>query len=141
MNVTHVKLPEDFFDDLGDKLDFLLSTQAKAEEEYNVRERNQGHIVPDWPIDINNRHDQQFFKDGVYRCIEEMAEATNCLRNRPHSQTEYATDEQHFLEEFAGDALHYFLRLFVMLGMTSDDIVKCYFAKSKVNEFRRESNY
>lgn len=141
MNVTHVKLPDGFMEGIGDKLDFLLETQRNAESHYNEIEENHGHRMPEWPIDINNRHDQQFFKDGVYRLIEELGEATNCLRNRPHSQTEYVTDEQHFLEEFAGDALHYFLRLFVMLGMSSEDIVKCYFAKSKVNEFRRESVY
>lgn len=141
MNVTHVTLPEGFIEKMGDKLDFLMRTQQELEAKYNAIEKAHGHFVPDWPIDVNNRHDAQFFKDGVYRMIEELAEATNCMRNRPHTQTEYVTDETHFLEEFAGDALHYFLRLFVMLGMSSEDIVKCYFAKSEVNKFRQESNY
>lgn len=141
MNIKHVVLPEGFMESMGDKLDFLMKTQASAEDHYNAIERAHGHAVPDWPLDINNRHDQQFFKDGVYRMIEELSEATNCLRNRPHSQTEYVTDEQHFLEEFAGDAMHYFLRLFVMLGLTPEDMVKLYFQKSEVNQFRRDSNY
>lgn len=141
MNIKHVTLPDGFLESMGDKLDFLLKNQAELEEKYNDIERKHGHFVPTWPIDINNRHDAQFFKDGIYRCIEEMAEATNCLRNRPHTQTEYVTDEEHFLEEFAGDAMHYFLRLFVMLGLSGEDIVKCYFAKSEVNSFRQRTNY
>lgn len=141
MNIKHVELPEGFMESMGDKLEFLMKTQAQHELEYNEIERQHGHVVPQWPLDINNRHDQQFFKDGVYRMIEELSEATNCLRNRPHSQTEYVTDEEHFLEEFAGDAMHYFLRLFVMLGLDAEDMVKCYFKKSEVNKFRKESNY
>lgn len=144
MNIKHVKLPEGFMEevDAAGKLEFLLQTQARGEEEYREIERRHGHKVPDQlPLDINNRHDQQYFKDGVYRLIEELSEATNCLRNRPHTQTEYATDEDHFLEEFAGDSVHYFLRLMVLLGISAEDMVKLYFKKSQVNEFRRASNY
>lgn len=140
MNIKHVELPEGFLERMGDKLDYLMSHQAAQEEKYNEIEKLHGHFVPEWPIDVNNRHDAQFFKDGVYRCIEELSEATNCMRNRPHTQTEYVTDEEHFIEEMA-DALHYFLRLFVMLGLSPEDIVKVYFKKSSVNQFRRESNY
>lgn len=140
MNIKHVQLPDDFLQLVGDKLEFLLKVQAEHEEKYNAIEREHGHRVPEWPIDLNNRHDAQFFKDGVYRMIEEMSEATNCLRNRPHTQTEYVTDEEHFLEEFA-DATHYFLRLCVMLGLSADDLVKIYFAKSEVNKFRQNTKY
>lgn len=140
MNIKHVTLPEGFIESIPDKLDFLLENQGKLEKKYNEIERAHGHRVPEWPIDINNRHDAQFFKDGVYRMIEEMSEATNCLRNRPHTQTEYVTDEEHFLEEFA-DATHYFLRLCSMLGLSGEDLVKIYFAKSEVNTFRQNTKY
>lgn len=140
MNIKHVQLPDGFLEGIPDKLDFLLTRQAELEEKYNVIEREHGHFVPEWPIDINNRHDAQFFKDGVYRMIEELAEATNCLRNRPHTQTEYVTDEEHFFEEFA-DATHYFLRLLIMLGATGEDLVKIYFLKSEVNKFRQATKY
>lgn len=140
MNIKHVELPAGFIESIGDKLEFLLETQAKHEVDYNQIERDHGHFVPNWPIDINNRHDAQFFKDGVYRMLEELSEATNCMRNRPHTVTEYVTDEEHFIEEMA-DALHYFLRLWVMLGLSADDIVRVYFKKSEVNKFRRETAY
>lgn len=140
MNIKHVKLPDNFIEEMGDKLEFLIKTQKSHEVAYSAIEVEHGHQVPDFPIDIHNRHDQQFFKDGVFRMLEELCEATNCLRNRPHSQTEYQTDEEHFLEEFS-DGLHYFLRLVVMLGLDADDLVKIYFKKSQVNEFRRASNY
>lgn len=140
MNIKHVELPEGFLENSGDLLKFLMETQAEHEVEYINIERRLGHGVPEWPLNVNDRHAQQYFKDGVYRCIEELSEATNCLRNRPHTQSEHVTDEEHFVEELS-DAFHYFLRLFVMLGMTYEDIVKVYFKKSEVNKFRKATNY
>lgn len=140
MNIKHVDLPEGFLEEMGDKLEFLLRTQYDAEAEYLDIEQDLGYQVPLLPLDVNNRFAQQYFKNGVYRCIEELSETTNCLRNREHTQTEYATDEEHFIEELS-DSFHYFLRLFWLLGLDADDVVKLYFKKSEVNKFRRETKY
>lgn len=141
MNIKHVELPEDFFETIGDKLEYMIAKRIADDAKYLEIERSHGHFHPDLPLDINNRHDQQFFKDAAYRCIEELSEATNCLRNRPHTQTEYLTDEEHFLEELVGDAFTYFLRMLTILGLTPEDIVKLFVKKSEVNRFRRETIY
>lgn len=141
MNITHVKLPEGFIENAGDLLGFLLETQRNHAEKYLEIERANGYIRPEsYPIDINARHDQELVKSLAFRAIEELCEATNTLKIRPHSQTEYLTDEEHFLEEMV-DFLHYVLELFVVLGLSKEDLVKLYFKKSEVNKFRRETNY
>lgn len=140
MNITHVELPEGFLESVGDKLDFLLKTQAEHAEAYREIESRRGFHRPPFPVDINDRYGQHLIKEFTYRVVEELSEATNCLKNKPWAQTEHVTDELHFLEELS-DALHFFLELFVILGLTAEDVVKIYFAKTKVNQFRRETNY
>lgn len=142
MNINDIttEAPED-----GDWLKNIFRRQFELEDKYEPIERSNGFYVPSMPVDLDNNHDQLFIKDAAYRAIEEISEATNCLKNKPWKQTQLPTDLTHFFEEMA-DATHFFVRMWLyMFGPNPDDaaeaMYKFYFKKSEVNKFRQESKY
>lgn len=94
----------------------------------------------DYPIDINTREGQRLIKDMMWRVVEELGEAANCLKNKPWKQSQLETDEEHFMEELS-DAIHFFVELFIICGYTADDFFNIYCRKFEVNKFRIRSKY
>ena len=65
--------------------------------------------MPEWPLNVNTRVGQKWFKDFLWRVTEEIAESYEaCL----------AKDEVHTIEELA-DALHFFTELLLLAGYNS----------------------
>lgn len=139
MNVNdfeHVEIPE------GDMLSGIFDGQRELMERYHDIEKDRGFIVIDEKHlgQIDSRFVQQRIKDLAYRAIEELGEATNLLKNRPHKTSEVTTDAVHLYEEL-GDFLHYSIELFITAGMTAEDLAKVYHRKRAVNVFRQNSGY
>ena len=65
--------------------------------------------APEWPLDLSRKEDQQYIRDIALRCVEEMFEAIQHLKNwKPHRQTDVAeSNRDAFLEEIV-DAFNYF---------------------------------
>jgi hypothetical protein len=129
----------------GDWLKNIFRRQAELETKYEGIEQDNGFYVPEMPVDLDNHRDQLFLKDAAYRAVEEISEATNCLKNKPWKQTHVPTDKEHFFEE-AADATHFWIRFWLYIfGPDPDDaaeaMYKFYFKKSEVNKFRQESKY
>lgn len=141
MNINDIQSDPPAF---GDRLVNMMKRQLELEQKYEHIERANGFHVPEMPVDIDNAQVQWFIKDAAYRCIEELSEATNCLKNKPWKVTQVPTDQIHFLEEMA-DATHFFIRMFIYLYGNPQDaaeaMYKLYFKKSEVNKFRQESQY
>ena len=139
MNVKdfeNVEIPE------GDMLKFIFMGQEDLMDRYHDIEKGRGFIVVE-PEDfgqLDHRMVQQRIKDLMQRCIEEMMEAANCLKNKPWKQSEVPTDKLHFYEE-VGDALHFFVEMCITAGMSAEDLARIYHRKHAVNEFRQRSNY
>ena len=139
MNVKdfeHVEIPE------GDMLQGLFDGQTSLLPKYREIERGRGALVVDEDMygHLDHRFVQWRLKDLAFRTIEELTEATNCLKNKPWKQSEVPTDALHFYEE-VGDALHFFLEFCITAGMTPEDLARIYHRKHAVNEFRQESRY
>ena len=139
MNVKdfeHIQIPD------GDMLGMIFTAQAVLIERYHNIEKGRGAIVvePQNYGKLDNRFLQWRLKDLAFRCIEELTEATNTLKNKPWKQSEVPTDAVHFYEEVA-DALHFFIEFCITAGMSAEDLARVYHRKHAVNQFRVESKY
>jgi hypothetical protein len=123
----------------GDWLRNIFARQQELEDSYSPIETANG-FPPPVSGDLDDYARQRFIKDGAYRLIEEISEATNCLKNKPWKTTPVLTDRDHFYEEMA-DAWHFFIRLNIIAGITAEDAYRLYFKKSEVNKFRQRSDY
>lgn len=126
----------------GDKLTSLFNKQWELIEKYHDIETERGALTipPDAFGQLDYRRVQWRLKDLAYRVVEELSEATNCLKNKPWKQSEVTTDQEHFYEEVA-DALHFFVEFCITAGLDADKLYALYTRKHQVNEFRQESNY
>ena len=119
----------------------VFERQAELMHTYHVIEdRNNLLQTYDVPVDLHDKMGQARLKDFAWRITEELGEAMNCLKNKPWKQTQMSTDVEHYQEEVA-DALHFFIELCILSGLGPDELFDMYMAKSKVNEFRQESQY
>lgn len=136
MNINDIETeaPED-----GDKLENIFRRQQELEDRYAGIEEENG-FPPPVSKDLNDRLRQRHLKDAAYRVVEELSEATNCLKNKPWKTSPVLTDEDHFYEEVA-DAFHFFIRFCIEANLDADKLYKLYFLKSEVNKFRQDSNY
>ena len=125
----------------GNTLQAIFARQRELMDKYDPIEAANGCLLtPDVPVDINSHLGQMRLKDMNSRCIEELMEAMNCLKNKPWKQSMMETDVAHYREELA-DAFHFFVELCILSGMESSDLFLMYFLKSEVNKFRQESKY
>ena len=108
---------------------------------YHAIEVTNGHKVPQKvPVNLHDRHDQQYLKDFAWRITEEIGEAMNTLKNKPWKQSELTTDVDHFKEELI-DGFHFYVELLILTGFSPRDLFETYFLKSEVNKFRQRSDY
>lgn len=143
MNIKHVKLNWDEVRSKygSDRLEAVFARQRELMEKYHpIEAANDLLITPDIPVDLHDRLGQARLKDMAYRCISEIVEATECLKNKPWKQTHMFTDVDHYYEELA-DAFHFFVEMCILSGLTAEDLFMLYFAKSEVNKFRQRSGY
>lgn len=62
--------------------------------------------MPEWPMNVNTREGQKWFKDFLWRTTEEIAESYEAYLDG---------HETHTIEELA-DALHFFTELLILAG-------------------------
>jgi hypothetical protein len=131
-----IQIPE------GDMLQTIFDGQQDLIKKYHDIELSRGANVVEAPAfgELDSRFVQWRIKDLAYRTVEELSEATNCLKNKPWKQSEVATDKLHFYEELA-DAFHFFIELCITSGMDAEDLARIYHRKHAVNQFRQRSNY
>ena len=128
-----------------DRLVEIFRRQAELEEKYGPIERDNGFHVPEMPIDIDDPHDQMFFRDNAHFLTEEIHEATGLLKNKPWKQSFKETDKQAFFEEMA-DQVHFFVKQWLYIfGPDPEDAAgafyQWYFGKSEVNRKRQAEGY
>lgn len=124
----------------GDMLKAMFARQHELELKYKeIESKNLGIPMP-LRAEIDNPLHQYLIKDLMWRIVEELGEAANCLKNKPWKNTHMPTDEEHFMEEIA-DSMHFFIQLLLFLGLDAEEACLLYFKKSEVNKFRQRSNY
>jgi len=82
---------------------------------YDIIETKNGFVVPSWPVNLDDRFDQQRLKDLAWRVTEELTEATEARFHSPEDLT-------HCREELA-DAFHFLIELSLTAGLTRRDII------------------
>lgn len=97
---------------------------------------------PDYPVDITSKDGQRIIKEYSHECMHELFEAIHMLRN---SKSHRATDVREFdrakyLEELV-DAMHYFLEVCILSGVTPDELHEAYIGKGETNITRIVSGY
>ena len=80
--------------------------------------------MPQWPLNVNTREGQKWFKDFLWRTSEEIAESFEAyvLKN-----------ETHTIEELA-DALHFFVELLILAGFDAT------WARKQLDRFSADDN-
>ena len=126
----------------GNVLMAMFNRQTELMEKYeSIEKKNGANVVePDQFGELDLRNVQSRLKECAYRVVEELSEATNCLKNKPWKQDEVATDEAHYKEELA-DTFHFFLELLIVSGFDAKEFANYYFRKAEVNKFRQNSGY
>lgn len=126
----------------NDRLAAVFARQGELMLRYHPIEEAQGAVTPALDLcgKIDNRQVQMRIKDMMWRCVEELGEAANCLKNKPWKQDAQPTDQEHFYEEIA-DAFHFFVEMCMWAGINADTLFNLYFRKSEVNKFRQRSGY
>ena len=87
--------------------------------------------MPDWPLNVNTREGQKWFKDFLWRTTEEMMESLEAYRQ---------SDMVHTIEELA-DALHFYVEFCILAGLDhiwADKVL--WTSKAKIND-DVEANY
>lgn len=97
---------------------------------------------PDYPVDITSKDGQRVIKEYSHECMHELFEAIHMLRN---SKSHRATDVREFdrakyIEELV-DAMHYFVEICLLSGVTPDELHKAYIEKGETNTSRIVNGY
>ena len=97
----------------GDYLELIFARQRELMEKYHDIEKDSGLMqTTDCPVNLNDKRGQARLKDFAWRVTEELAEAYEA-RNKGH--------EEHCREEL-GDALHFFVELCILSGITAKEL-------------------
>ena len=121
-----------------DKLDLIFARQRELLERFHQIEAQHGLLPdPDVPVDITTHHGQAVLRSRAWNVTEELAEAMNELKNRPWKQKTYPVDLEAFYEELV-DALHFFVELCILAGLSAQDLFDHYMGKAAVNTQRQE---
>ena len=90
-------------------------------------------ILPEFPVDLTSKSGQRLLRETILNMIEEVMEASFCLRNKVHRLTDdRSLDREHFLEEM-GDTLAYFVEACILSGITADEIYDEYTSMNELD--------
>lgn len=140
---------EDVGDDELDELPVKWREGDKLENMFKLQRSLMGKLVAAGklprlpkPGDFATKEGQQLIRTTFYYIIEEVMETSLCMRNaKEWKHEETVPDYEHIKEEFAGDALHFFLEAMIQLGIDPDTMYRVYLKKNWVNRWRVETGY
>jgi hypothetical protein len=91
-------------------------------------------------LELNTPIVQAAIREAAGYAVEELYEAINLLKNKPWKQTLRITNRDDFLEELA-DMWHFLIEMHIVAGVSSLEVFQAYFAKTLINNTRRETGY
>jgi hypothetical protein len=96
----------------------------------------------EFPVDLKTKSGQKFVKDISHECMHEIFEAVHLLSDSKDHRTTVMEDfdKEKFLEEMA-DALHYYIEVCALVGITFDDLFRAFMKKSTINFWRIQTGY
>lgn len=144
----HPDIPEHYQEELSDALHFLVELIIISGMSEEILSKTKDIPTPsrltkdrlDRIADVSQYYSEKVRMIQIYRCIEQLGKAMNCLKNKPWKQSHMLTD----VNKFKGNLYLTFARFIEILvnsGMDSDDIYNMYVKKNEVNKFRQRSKY
>lgn len=97
---------------------------------------------PSFPVDITSKQGQKLLTEISHHCTDELHEARQHLKNaKSHRATEVTEIDLPKYKEELADALHLFIELCIVSGLTMDEIYEAYMEKGLVNVERIKNGY
>lgn len=97
--------------------------------------------LPEFPVDLTTKPGQRLIRETILNLIEELMEASFCLRNKVHRLTDDRTfDRAHYVEEL-GDAFAFLLEVCVLSGIDANELYDEYSRKNVAVKKRLEDGY
>lgn len=107
-----------------------------------LQTKNGYDVVPDWPVDIAKKQNQQLCKSLAFDSMCELFEAVQHLKNsKPHRNTEIKEFDREAFKEELVDSFKFFLELLIFVGITPDEFYEAYSKKDKIIHQRLVDNY
>lgn len=120
-----------------DKLILMYEQQKK----FNLLLRDK-RSLPDFPLDLSQKKNQQFLKSLAHECMHELFEANLLLKNtKQHRATELPEFDRESYKEELCDVLHYLMGIIIYSGISCEEIFEAYMKKGEVNFKRIDENY
>lgn len=102
----------------------------------------QHRTFPEYPVDITSKKSQKIVKDVAHDCMHELFEAIHLLKNskdhRATNVTEF--DREKFIEELS-DAHHFLIEIYLLCGISHDEMYNAFMKKSTINFMRITEGY
>lgn len=97
--------------------------------------------MPEFPIDLTSKPGQRLVRETILNMIEELMEASFCLRNKMHRLTDVRVlDREHYVEEL-GDAFAFFMEVVILSGITPEELFQEYVKKNRIVRERLQRGY
>lgn len=123
-------------------------TSSKTHEDMWVQQREFMDLIvaernfPQHPVDVTSKAGQQLIEKISFDVMKELFEAIQHLKNSKQHRitqiTEFNRDD--FKEEIV-DALHYFIEVCILAGLTRQEVEDAYFEKGERNFERIRNGY
>lgn len=129
-------------EELADVVHFLVEASIIAGFS-SVRVANVWLETPDRPdLSTENREAVSWLEveTSLFRVIQQLGLAANCLKNKPWKQTHVETDVMRFYRHFE-QAWRSLIALFKVIPIDMSELYIIYTKKSHVNQFRQRSRY
>ena len=105
IDASEIDLPKD-----GDYMHTIFINQGELMVKYKSIEQ-----MPDWPLHFQSKNSQVWFKDFLWRTVEEISEAMEALHlaNQSRDPDFIHAQVTHFFEEIS-DAIHFLVELMII---------------------------
>lgn len=113
-----------------------------CQQEAFMRLLQEKRSFTEFPVDITAKSGQKIVKDITHECMHELFEANQHLKNsKDHRVTDVKNfDRDAYIEELS-DALHYFIEIAILTGVSMDELYEKYIQKGSINVERINSGY
>jgi len=97
---------------------------------------------PEFPVDLLTKQGQKFVKNISHECMHELFESVQLLSDSKDHKNSVSGDfnKDKFLEELA-DVTHYLIEIFILTGISPEQIYEAYMKKGEINNNRINNGY
>jgi hypothetical protein len=122
------------------QLDMLNQMFSQQREFMNLLKEKRN--FPEFPVDLSTKQGQKFVKSISHECMHELFESVQLLSDSKDHKNSLSGDfnKEKFLEELA-DVTHYLIEIFILTGISPEQIYEAYMKKGEINNDRINNGY